>query len=102
MDIEKVLFELGIYPDLKGFEYIPEALELIRKDHRKMTAIYEIIANKHKTTGTSVERCIRHAFGRMNPEKPFVKQMFGECPRTNAALLFMMDYRLKKWEEGRD
>ena len=102
MDIEKILFELNIYPDIKGFIYIPEALELIRKGHEKVTAIYEIIAKKHKVTVTAVERCIRHAFGRMNWEKHFVKDMFGECPRTNGTLLFMMDYRLKKWAEQED
>ena len=69
--IEDKLLELGIKPNLNGFGYICDFIELIIDDEErkfKMMYLYSFVAKKNKTTSTSVERSIRHAISKINFE----------------------------------
>lgn len=63
--ISKVLKDLGISPSLRGFDYLKEAIERTMADRtllRKVTSrLYPNIAEKFDTTGSRVERAMRHA-----------------------------------------
>jgi len=63
--IEKLLLEKDFKPNLKGFDYIVEAIELIQQDKEYLRSItkklYPTIANNHNDTVSRVERAIRHA-----------------------------------------
>lgn len=53
-----------IYPNVKGYKYIVEAVKMIQDsgDFLQITKkIYPEIAKKHNTTKSKVERTIRHA-----------------------------------------
>lgn len=63
--ISKVLKQLGITPNLKGYLYLRQAIELGVQDPSVFDGItkrlYPYIAEKNHATPTSVERTIRHA-----------------------------------------
>lgn len=63
--ISKLLKQLGITPNLKGYLYLRQAIELGVQDPGVFNGItkrlYPYIAEKNHTTSTSVERTIRHA-----------------------------------------
>lgn len=63
--ISKILKQLGITPNLKGYLYLRQAIELGVQDPTVFDGItkrlYPYIAEKNHTTSTSVERTIRHA-----------------------------------------
>jgi two-component system response regulator (stage 0 sporulation protein A) len=68
MEIEKYLMGKGFYPSLKGFDYIVEAVKLIREDRDYKLYItkklYPKIAEMFNDTKSKVERAIRHAINR--------------------------------------
>ncbi len=60
--IKEILLNLEIPISLLGFKYIKTLVAyLLNEDTYQITKIYSIIARKHKTTGSRVERAIRHA-----------------------------------------
>lgn len=60
--IKETLRNLGIRPNLNGFEYLTDAIRAVEEDPNiKMTALYTAVAKRHDTTPASVERCMRHA-----------------------------------------
>ena len=65
MKIEKYLFEKGIKPHLKGFDYLIQAIEICQKDKsvlRKITTeLYPTIAKINNDTPSRSARAIRHA-----------------------------------------
>lgn len=60
MSAEDILLDIGISPELKGFNYIREFLVTDFEDDI-LNNCYDYIAHKYKTTPSSVERGIRHA-----------------------------------------
>lgn len=87
--IERTLLQLGIAPNLKGFESICEAIEIISKEpHIKATVLYERVAEKDKATGSQVERRIRHALSKMNAN---IYESMGGVGRTNSEILFTLE-----------
>lgn len=63
--IKATLRELGICPNLNGFEYLTDAIGIIADNpSTKITALYAHLARCYDTTPTSVERCMRHAIHR--------------------------------------
>jgi|LSQX01.3.fsa_nt_gb two-component system response regulator (stage 0 sporulation protein A) len=66
--IEKLLLEKDFKPNLKGFDYIVEAIELIQQDKTYSRAIttrlYPTIAKKYNDKALGVERAIRHSIQR--------------------------------------
>ena len=61
------LIEMGVPANNKGFKYITDAMCLFDEDemwrYGSTTLLYEKIAAMNKTSASSVERAIRHAFG---------------------------------------
>ena len=67
--IQDVLLKLGVTPNLKGFDYICDAVEMINKEGRlKVTYIYDKIARDNNEKTMRVERAIRHAISHVNEE----------------------------------
>ena len=63
--IDNWLIQIGIMPNLAGFTYIKESVELCT-DHVELlgyltTQLYKIIAYKHGKSVSVIERNIRHA-----------------------------------------
>jgi hypothetical protein len=57
------LIAAGILPNLKGFQYIIEAVDL-HEPGDSMMYVYAILGKKHQVSPGSIERCIRHAHGK--------------------------------------
>ena len=100
---EEILLQLGITPDLLGFTYIADIVDIINSEDTKMTAIYHAVANKHNSNWQRVERAVRHAISKANPRsKEFeelinaslVKQSNGNI--SNSAFLHTLAYRLRE------
>lgn len=64
-EIRALLLEIGVRDNLKGYDYIIEAIRLVLKDSSVLDAIikelYPQIANKFGATPPRVERGIRHS-----------------------------------------
>ena len=61
-EISKLLINLGIKPNLKGFDYLKYAFENKLDTKKGITkVIYPIIAQAFDTTPSRVERALRHA-----------------------------------------
>lgn len=56
---------VGVRPDLKGWDYLKEAVKLVMEDRDKLHAmtkeLYPTVAKTFKTTSSRVERAMRHA-----------------------------------------
>lgn len=63
--ITKLLHDIGITPNLKGFRYLRSAVTMVLEDEGVIEAvtkiIYPEIAKEYKTTPVRAERAIRHA-----------------------------------------
>lgn len=84
--IKATLRDLGIRPNLHGFEYLTEAIRIIADDpSTKMTALYALIARRRDTTPTAVERSMRHAIhkGMDTGDPALYTQLFGYTYRLD-------------------
>lgn len=98
------LLQLGITPDLKGFNYIIDMVEMIDKGKvGKVTVAYKIIGKKRNSTGERVERAIRHAIGNIDTSSEAFQTYIGSNAlklgsgvMTNSAFLNTFHYRLKE------
>lgn len=62
MELKKFLLESGVYPNLKGYTFLVDAVKLV-KQNPSMSIIkdlYPTIAKLHSTTASKVERAMRH------------------------------------------
>lgn len=63
--IKKLLHRLGTPAHIKGYQYVTDAITIAVEDVETLDAItkvlYPSVAKMHKTTGSRVERAIRHA-----------------------------------------
>ncbi len=105
--IENALFELGITPNIKGFDYICRAVEIISNSKEKIKIVdglYADIAKEYETTGSRVERTIRTAFSKMDIESGAFIKYLNTDKLTNSALLYTLAYRLREdnTDESRD
>lgn len=90
-DMSNLLRDIGIPKNLKGYKCIIQALFLIEEDPDIMTAVtkelYPQIARILKTTGSRVERAMRHAievaWARGNVE--FINELFGYTVKSFSA-----------------
>lgn len=60
--ISRSLLDLGMKPNLKGFNYLKEAVYLhsdIIYTNKRFTHIYAVIAEKYGVSASSVERAVR-------------------------------------------
>ena len=61
----KALIEMGMPANIKGFQYIVEAMELFEADEiwsTKLSILYLKLSKMYSTTPGAVERSIRNAF----------------------------------------
>lgn len=72
--IHKKLMDIGMPASILGFQHTHDALKLMMEERslqHKITALYARVAKMNDTTGSRVERAIRHAvevtFNRMSP-----------------------------------
>ncbi|MDP4164418.1 MAG: sporulation initiation factor Spo0A C-terminal domain-containing protein [Bacillota bacterium] len=79
--ISALLHELKISANLKGYQYLREALQMVINDFELTGLItvelYPTIAKKYVTTPSRVERAIRHAIEvsyKRNREHPYYKE----------------------------
>ena len=97
--IENALIEMGIYPNLKGFGYICEAVEILENNNRDMKivdGVYREISEKIGVTKLSVERAIRHAITKADRKGEAFKKYIGIENATNAAFLHTLALRMKE------
>lgn len=62
--VEDTLLAMGMPAGVKGFAYIPDAIEIFEERGTMVSFtkdLYPSIAQKRKTTSSSVERGIRHS-----------------------------------------
>lgn len=96
---EDVLIELGITPNLSGFNYICKAVEIINASKERIRIVdglYADIAKEFNTTKIRVERAIRHAISKMDKESEAYKKYLGIKEHTNSAVLYTLAMRLKE------
>lgn len=62
MKISEFLVKTGCMPNLAGYDYLIEAVDIVRAAKRISITkeLYPMIARKYKTTASRVERAIRH------------------------------------------
>lgn len=98
-----VLIKMGMPVSIRGFKYIPDFMELFDAGYEdaKITGLYADVAKKHNTTGSRVERSIRHAFEGVvaKGSRELVERYLSFDNTTNSALLKLLYYRLKQEEK---
>ena len=98
----ELLLQMGIPANIQGFHYICDAMEIYEKNESRITTklcvTYQEIAEKNQVSPTSVERCIRHALGKMASDK-ILEQICGAGAsgqnRTNGNLLTCLYLKLR-------
>ena len=64
-EVTNIIQNMGICANIKGYQYLREAIVLCYKDHEYIDVLtkglYPEVAKKYKTTPSNVERGIRHA-----------------------------------------
>lgn len=107
-DVENVLIDMGVPANLSGFKYIIQAVLLL--DTREYTInpqwcnLYREVGKLCDSTGSRVERAIRHALvvtrSRGHSEK--VAYYIGDNHNNNSSSLAMLYLRLKQEERGKN
>lgn len=81
-EVSKLLMDLGVYPECKGYGYIITAMNLIKDDKSYLSSItkklYPGIANIRNVKPSNVERCIRTEVNRViNNNNELKHDIFG-------------------------
>lgn len=65
VEVTRILHQMGVPAHVKGYQYLRDAIILVTEDPNLMGAVtkelYPMIADKHNTTASRVERAVRHA-----------------------------------------
>lgn len=70
--IKNILVNLDIPVSFLGFKYIKTSiLHILNEEIYQITRIYEVVARKHKTTASRVEKAVRYALERSKANKYF-------------------------------
>lgn len=95
LDIENVLDELRIPLNIKGYQYLIDAVITLDENEKiKVTDLYQIVAEKQKTTKSRVERAIRHSYQR--DVEPIKKYFNFDCKLTNHLLICAIQREVKR------
>ena len=95
--IKKLLREMGVPVNIKGYRYICYAVECLSKEKgmKISLGLYPKVAKKFDTTGSRVERAIRHAVERTFEMGSYevLDEVFGDVVRsrgkvTNSEFLY--------------
>lgn len=99
-----VLVGMGMPPALLGLKYITEIMELFDSgfENTKIMILYDYIGERNGTTGTRVERAMRHAFGvvTLKGHNDLVEKYLSFDNTSNANMLKLLYHRLKQEEQG--
>ena len=104
-EIEEILLKIGVPAGIKGFRYITDALMLLDTPEwkeAKFIALYEKVGEMNGTTGSRVERAIRHAFETTRAhvgETDDVVRYIGRKKTVSSDALKMLYTRLKNESE---
>ena len=87
-NIRKLLIKIGVSSNFKGFHYILEATNIIKKQkiHTSMTTIYEMIHKKYGGDYAGIERAIRHAIGKAYKQNNVLKKLYSKIPDNSVFL----------------
>lgn len=107
IDVENVLLKIGIPVGIKGFKYIVDAVLIMDEtDIWSVTKeLYPDVAKINKTTASSIERAIRHAFAiARSPKGNYdeVEKYIGFMNCENGNSLKMLHMRLKQEMEQKE
>lgn len=95
--IENILLELGVTPDLKGFDYICKAVFYISSDRTvKICSVYDFVASDYDTSSCNVERAIRYSISRMVKKSEAWKKYMGIKNIKNSAVLRTLALKIKE------
>lgn len=103
--VEDVLLSMGITANLKGFQYIADALDVVERDGCEVSmtkVLYPEVAKNNNTIATRVERAIRHAIGIGNSTRgnyEVFEKYIGHLNHTNGAALTSLYKNIKKEEK---
>ena len=108
---EDMLLALGVKPNLKGFHYLVDAVDIYinhKGDLSITKELYPEIARKHNTTRDRVERSIRHAIELTADCTPYgeMERFFGTTTNmnkgklTNSEFLSVFALKLAREERG--
>lgn len=70
---QKLLLDLGIYPDKKGYLYLLASIQYFRDNTKKISKIYSLVGDVFDVKSTNVERCIRFSVMKAYDSKAFTK-----------------------------
>lgn len=104
--VEDVLSSIGIPANVKGFIYIPDAMEVYEKNGCDISVtkwLYPEIAKKNKTSPSKVERAIRHAFDIAKSTKgdhENFEKYIGFTNTTNSSALISLYKHIQRENQG--
>ena len=87
--VTKILHELGIPSHIKGYQYLRDGIMMICDDPNIIGGItkilYPMLAKKHNTTSSRVERAMRHAIevGWIRSDWKITEDLFGQSVDFN-------------------
>ena len=65
LEVTRIIHQMGVPAHVKGYQYLRDAIIMVTEEANLMGAVtkelYPLIAEKHNTTPSRVERAIRHA-----------------------------------------
>lgn len=97
-----LLIKMGMPASILGFKYIADAMELFDTGFEdiKIIALYSEIGRKNNTTGSRVERAIRHSFETLvaKGRQDLIGKYLSIDNTTNSNMLKLLYYRLKQEE----
>lgn len=99
-DIRRLLMELGVAPNIKGYGYVVYAMELIRQRGEIVIeniedGVYDGVAKQFNVTHVQAERNIRYLINRLCNTKYITKnyyKVFGSMEKLSNAQFFSMIY----------
>ena len=94
-DVEKILIDVGMKPNLLGFEYMADAVMIMveSKEKKKICDIYRGIGAKRGKTTSSVERAIRSAIATARRQTKNIKlteKYLGDKESNNSQSIMRM------------
>ena len=90
--IGNLLIGWGITPNLKGFYYILDAVEVFSENPNiKASDMQEIIAIRHNTESNLVERSLRHAFSKISEYDKV--NYFGDVKYSNMGYISIIAWK---------
>lgn len=103
--VENILSEIGIPANVKGFDYIADAMEVFEEHGHRVSVtkiLYPEIAKRNNSIPSRVERAIRHALEIANSTRgdyENFEKYIGFTNTTNSAALISLYKHIKREEE---